>query len=243
MRKWTGLVVLAFLMCVAVAAQGFGPMGGPMGGPGAKFLSEFKPVVGAWAEYYTTMEGAYLSTVRLAVVGKEGDAYWYEIEVHTGGTFYGPPGVTVNYGPEGTLVTKMLVSGDPQNSQNVMRIVIKANDEPALEVPVTAMAPPPTTGETDVPKEPEGAVADQGVESVTVPAGTFEANHVRFTQGETVTDVWIVAGIGPYGMVKSTSEDVEIFLTAYGSDATSRITETPTKFEMPMMPFGAPKGQ
>jgi hypothetical protein len=99
-------------------------------------------------------------------------------------------------------------------------------------------APPPDQG--DVPKQPEGTLADKGFEMVTVPAGTFKADHIQYTQKDIVVDSWVVANIGPYGMVKTTSKDMEMVLTAYGTDATTLITETPTKFEMPKMPFSMP---
>lgn len=228
MRKWTCLAVLALVLCAAVSAQGFGPKGGPMGG-GAKIFADFKPVVGAWAEYRITMKDEDPSTMRLAIVGKEGEAYWYE--------------VVMAMGDEGNMVTKMLVSGNPQDPQNVTRMIIKAGDEPAMEMPVTGMAPPPTTGEKDVPKQPEGKLTDKGVEVVIVPAGTFKASHIQYTQEDTVVDSWVAADIGPYGMVKTTSKDMEMVLTSYGTDAKTLITETPTKFEMPKMPFSMPGRQ
>jgi hypothetical protein len=219
MRRWTCLAVLALVLCATVSAQGFGPKSGV----GAKIYADFKPVVGAWAEYLITMKGEDPITMRLAVVGKEGEAYWYEM--------------IMAMGDEGDMVTKMLVSGNPQEPQNVTRMIIKAGSEPAMEMPVT---PPEPTDDTDVPKQPEGKLTEKGIETVVVPAGTFKASRIQYTQEDTVVDSWVVADIGPYGMVKTTSEDLEMVLTAYGTDATTRITETPTKFEMPKMPFSLP---
>ena len=225
MRKWICLAVLALVLCAGVSAQGFGLKSGA----GAKIYADFKPVVGAWAEYLMTAKGEDPVTMRLAIVGKEGESYWYEM--------------VMAMGEEGNMVTKMLVSGNPQDPQNVTRMIIKAGDEPAMEMPVTGMAPPPTTGEKDVPKQPEGKLIDKGVEIIVVPAGTFKASHIQYTQEDTVVDSWVTADIGPYGMVKTTSKDVEMVLTAHGTDAKTLITETPTKFEMPKMPFGMPKGR
>lgn len=223
MRKWIGLAVLALVLCAAVSAQGFNLMGGG----GAKIYADFKPVVGAWAEYLITAEGEDPVTMRLAIVGKEGESFWYEMVTAAG--------------DEGNVVMKMLVSGNPQDPQNVTRMIIKAGDEPAMEMPVTRMAPP--TDETDVPKQPEGKLVDKGVETVVVPAGTFKASRLQYTQEDVVVDSWVAADIGPYGMVKTTSENLVMVLTAYGKDATTLITETPTKFEMPKMPFSMPGRQ
>jgi hypothetical protein len=252
MRRPIGFVVLALVMCAAASARGADLTEGLMGGLGIKFLSEFKPVVGAWAEYRVDVwdehrtETVDQSQVRLAITGREGEAYWYEMVMHVGGVsdgwFLGQE-ATIIRDFEGTTVAKMLVSGNPQDPQSVTRVIIKMNDEPAMEMPVTGMAPPPTTGETGVPKQPEGKVVDLGIESVTVPAGTFQARHTQYTSDDTAVDCWVAADIGPYGVVKMTSGDTETVLAAYGTDATTLITETPTKLEMPMIPFGKPKGQ
>jgi len=221
MRKLIGLAVLAFVMCAAVAAQGFGPMGGP----GARIFADFNPVVGAWADYMVTTKGEEPVTMRLAVVGKDGEAFWYEM--------------IMSMGDEGDMVTKMLVEGDPQDLQSVKRVIVKVGDEPAMEMPMNLS----DDAGDDVLKLPESKFEEMGVETIVVPAGTFKATHIHVVQEKTAGDIWVATDVGPYGMVKTTSEDVEMVLIAYGSDATTRITETPTKFEMPMMPFGMPKGQ
>lgn len=220
MKKVVGLAVLVLMLCAAVSAQGFGPMGDPKGGgAAARIFGDFKPVVGAWAEYLMTTEGEEPATMRLAVVGKEGESFWYEMVMAAG--------------DEGNVVMKMLVSGNPQDPQNVTRMIVKAGDEPAMEMPM--MAPP--GAETDATDELEGEFIEKGVETVTVPAGTFKANHIQYTQEDIVADTWVAEDVGPYGMVKTTTEGMEMVLTAYGADATSLITETPARFEMPKMSF------
>jgi hypothetical protein len=61
-----------------------------------------------------------------------------------------------------------------------------------------------------------------------------------YTQGEIVVDSWVATDIGPYGMAKTLTKDMEMVLTAYGKDATTLITETPQKLEIPKLPFGLP---
>jgi len=231
MRKLLGLAVTVVVLGVAASAPALGPMAGPMGaamggGPGGIY-GDFKPVVGAWAEYLMTMKDEEPITMRLAVVAKEGESYWYEM--------------VMAVKDQGNMVTKMLVSGNPQDPQNVTRMILKAGDQPAMEMPV--MHAPPAEGEADVAKEPEGEFVEKGVESVTVPAGTFQADHMQYVHGESVADVWVAAGIGPYGIVKSTGDEMEMVLTSHGTDAKTLITETPQKFSMPGMmrpPQGTP---
>jgi hypothetical protein len=214
MRRWSGLVALALVLATAVGSQGFGLKSGA----GAKIYADFKPVVGAWAEYLMPM------TMRLAIVGKEGEFFWYE--------------TVMTMKEQGRMVTKMLVSGNPQETQNVKRMILKSGEDPAIEMPIQAPAEPKS--KTDTPKQPEGTLVNKGSEMVTVPAGTFKADHYVYTQDEIVVDSWVAPDIGPYGMAKTLTKDMEMVLTAYGTDATTLITETPQKFEMPKLPFGLP---
>lgn len=220
MRRWSGLVALALVLGMTVAGQGFGLKSGA----GAKIYGDFKPVVGAWAEYQMTTKGEDPVTMRLAIVGKEGEFFWYE--------------TVMTMKDQGRVVTKMLVSGNPQETQNVKRMIIKSGDDPAMEMPIQAPAEPKS--KTDTPKQPEGTLVNKGSEMVTVPAGTFKADHYVYTQDETVVDSWVAPDIGPYGMAKTLTKDTEMVLTAYGKDATTLITETPRKLEMPKLPFGLP---
>jgi hypothetical protein len=220
MRRWSGLVALALVLLMAVAGQGFGSKSGA----GAKIYTDFKPVVGAWAEYQMTTKGEDPVTMRLAVVGKEGEFFWYE--------------TVMTMKDQGRMVTKMLVSGNPQETQNVKRMILKSGDAAAVEMPVTAPSEP--KAEADKPKQPEGTLVNKGSEMVTVPAGTFKTDHYVYTQDKIVVDSWVAADIGPYGMVKTLTKDMEMVLTAYGKDATTLITETPQKLEIPKLPFGLP---
>ena len=69
-----------------------------------------------------------------------------------------------------------------------------------------------------------------GQESVTVPAGTFKATHLRNANDS--TDVWVSREV-PFGMVKSQSAGMTAELSAMGKDAKKSITETPK--DMPGM--------
>ena len=220
MKRAMGFLACVLVLAAAAApAVAAGPMGGGMGGPEFQFFTEFKPVVGGWAEYQVTGEGEKPTKMKIAVVGKEGDAYWFETVTETE--------------EQGLLITKVLVSGSPQDPKNVKRVIVKAGDQPAMEMP-TDMIPIPTEEEAAA-KEPEGKIVDLGSETVTVPAGKFEAKHLQYREGEIATDAWVSAEVAPYGFVKSVEEDVEMVLLAHGTDAKSLITEVPKKFQMPDM--------
>jgi hypothetical protein len=67
-------------------------------------------------------------------------------------------------------------------------------------------------------------VAPAGTESVTVPAGTFQA--IRYHDSKHEADTWVVPD-RPFIMVKSKGKDFELSLASSGGGAKSSITETP----------------
>ncbi len=206
----TGVVIMVFAVAGIAHAQ-FGR------GPSPKFYSEFKPVVGGWSEYQVTSKAQKPWKMKIAIVGKEGDAYWYETAVET---------------KEGRMVSKVLVSGNPEDKKNARRMIVKMGNQPAMEMPVQMMQSAP---DSQAPTQ-KWKMVDKGKESIKVPAGTFSTQHMQYEDGETVADTWLNKDISPYGMVKSQSKDVEMVLLGYGTGAKTLITETPQKFEMPQMP-------
>jgi hypothetical protein len=201
--------VLLVLSFVHLAYAQFGKGAGP------KFHSDFKPVVGGWSEYQMTGKGESPSKMKIAIVGKEGDAYWYETIMETK--------------QEGRIISKMLVSGNPEDQKNMRRMIVKMGNEPAMEMPIQMMQASKDQGQ-------KGKIIDKGKESIKVPAGTFTAQHMQYQDGEIVVDTWVHKDVSPYGMVKSQSKEFEMVLLGYGTGAKTLITETPQKFEMPQMP-------
>jgi hypothetical protein len=213
MRKIIFVVsVLSVFSFVHLAHAQFGKGGGP------KFYSDFKPVVGGWSEYQMTGKGESPSKMKISIVGKEGDAYWYETTMETK--------------QEGRIISKMLVSGNPEDQQNIKRMIVKMGNEPAMEMPVQMMQ----ASQASKDQGQKGKIIEKGTESIKVPAGTFMAKHMQYQDGEIVEDIWIHKDISPYGMVKSQSKEFEMVLLGYGTGAKTLITETPQKFEMPKMP-------
>lgn len=209
MRKIVFIISVLSILCLV--QLGYAQIGK---GRGPKFYSNFKPVVGGWSEYQMTGKGEQPSKMKIAIVGKEGDAYWYETVMETK--------------QEGRMISKMLVSGNPEDQKSIKRMIVKMGDEPAVEMPVQMMQGSKDQGQ-------RGKTIDKGTESIKVPAGTFTAQHMQNQDGETVVDTWVHKDISPYGMVKSQSKEFEMVLLGYGTGAKTLITETPQKFEMPQM--------
>ena len=211
MKKMLWIVpILLVLVLSQIAYAQFGKTSGP------SFHGEFKPVVGGWSEYQVTTKGSSPSKMKMAIVGKEGDAYWYE--------------TVMEGGREGRIITKMLVSGNPEDQKNVKRMIFKQGNEPAMEMPVQMM------GQAPKAQESRGKVIDKGTESIKVPAGTFKTQHTQYQDAEGVVDTWVYKDVSPYGLIKSQTKDHEMVLIGYGAGAKTLITETPQKFEMPTIP-------
>jgi hypothetical protein len=206
---WVGSILFVLSMVHLAEAQ-LGQTSGP------SFYGEFKPVVGGWSEYQITSKREGTTKMKVAVVGKEGDAYWYE--------------TVMEGGREKQTIMKMLVSGNPENQKNIKRMIIKQGNEPAMEMPVQMM------GQSPKGQAQTGKVIDKGTETIKVPAGTFKTQHTQYQDAEGVVDTWMYKDVSPYGLIKSVSKDTEMVLTAYGTGAKTQITETPQKFEMPQMP-------
>jgi hypothetical protein len=182
-----------------------------------RFYSDFKPVIGSWSEYQVTTKGEPPLKMKIAIVGQERNAYWYETIMESE--------------EEGRTITKMLVSGNPAEQKNIKRMIVKEEDEPAMEIPVAMMG-----GESSRGVEGKEKILNKGSETIKVPAGTFKTQHLQVQGGEMDTDLWVHKDISPYGVVKSQSQIVQMVLLGYGTGAKSLITETPQKLELPQMP-------
>lgn len=204
------IVILSALFFVSFAHAQVGKSAAP------KFYGDFKPVVGGWSEYEMKSKAEPPTKMKIAVVGKEDNGYWYE--------------TVMEEKKGGRMISKMLVSGNPDDPNQVKRMIFKSGNEPAMEMPVQMMQ------QRGKPQETKSKMVDKGSETIKVPAGTFTAQHFQYQDGDTVVDTWVHKDISPYGLVKSLSKDHEMVLLAYGTDAKTLITEEPQKFKMPQMP-------
>jgi hypothetical protein len=205
--------IALFLFTLSLANLAHAQLGKTSGG---RLYGDFKPVVGGWSEYQMTTKSEGSTKMKIAIVGKEGDAYWYE--------------TVMEGGRQGRNIVKMLVSGDPGDTKNVKRMIVKTGNDPAMEMPVEMMQ------QSSKGQEQRGKVIDKGTETIKVPAGTFKTQHSQYQDAEGVVDTWMYKDVSPYGMIKSVSKDTEMVLIGYGTGAKTQITETPQKFEMPQMP-------
>jgi len=179
--------------------------------------------VGEWATYQVE-SAAQSGTMRFALLptGAGGGAgQWFEVTMNVDGQ---------------DMVVQLLVPGWPFGPDDIQGLVVKTAGQPAMRIPDSMMSM--VQGQMDIPisditQSCAGAEL-LGTESVEVPAGTFEAHHIRpEDQDLGPGDVWISPAV-PFGLIKGEGPDGSLTLIQSGSDATSTIKETPQK--MPGIP-------
>jgi hypothetical protein len=193
-----------------------------------KMYGEFKmPPVGSYVIYKATYaQNKMVKTTKMSIVGKEKsdkdeDIYWYEIEDTDPAT-------------GDAVITKMLISGNPQDIGIVHRMIIKQGKQQALELPQAMIqminaSPAPKTDAADQPK-----IKNLGTEKFKVGDQTFDCAHMRYTvKDKTTSDVWSNTKIPLFGMVKTSTPEATFELSGYGTDAVSAITEEPKVLEIP----------
>ena len=178
----------------------------------------FNPTVGAGAQYESTAADGAKTTVEFTIVGKETvggkDGYWME--------WWTP-------GKMGDMVFKTLVvPGAPEATQHV---IMQMGKNPPMEMPAQS---PGMSVKPDF--DVRSSAQDLGKESVTVPAGTYSAEHYRSKDGG---DTWVTNQVPPFGMVKSSNRNgTSMVLTKVITGAKDRITGTPVPFNPQAMMQG-----
>ena len=193
---WT--LAVALLAAVPAAAQR-GAMAGPMGAnvTGAVFRGVFNPVIGTGAAYDFVRSDGMKNPVEVTVVGKEDvsgkPGYWIELSMNN------PQG-------SGQVYAKTLMVIDGKNA-SVTRMIVQPPGMGPMEIPTQGMQGMQQSTPADVRDSAEKV----GSESVTTPAGTFNCDHYRAKDGS--WDAWISTQVMPWGVVKSTSKDINMTLT------------------------------
>lgn len=232
---------IVVVLGVFSAYVGPAPAAGPEDTMGKlpRLFGTFQPESGVWSEYSVVEKDTNKhSKMRMAIVGKEDDQFWYEVLMDDG---------------QNRNIIKMLVKGNPNDPDNIQRMIMKSGDNPATEMPrdFVAMgrkmaalmferrsgvsADAPTTLRVEEGEERE----------VKVPAGTFKATQRRIldASGNVQATYEYAPEILPFGVVSSDTETTSMELIAHGKDAQSLITETPIPLSGPPgMPPGMPRG-
>ena len=228
-------LLLIAILAISVAWSQIPPIFNPFAG--TKTPQPPKNTLGAWCEYKIKAEEEEASgTMKLSIVDedkREGKSlYWFELDFK-------------NDEGDRNIVKMLTKSGVLEDKTNYYSVVVKHNDEQALEfefqIPeeeAESKAQPQKPAEPSS-KESEGAETSYPgnrvtikTETIKVPAGKFKCQHI--TVEDTVEnekiDLWFTPDVPITGIVKMASDDMEAVLLSYGwQGAKSAITETPKK--------------
>jgi hypothetical protein len=190
----------------------------------ARVFGIFAPKPGAWSEYAIIDKATGKQILmHLSITGAEEDSYWYEVLKREGGT---------------SNVVKMLLKGDPYNSENIQRLIQKSGKNSAREIDreillrdrgtlsqiFEELSGIPATANLTLQNHKKG----EGV--VTVPAGMFDVglHQIVDTTGKVYVEYTFSEEVRPFGIVTSDGGNRTMVLVGYGTGASSRITEEPT---------------
>jgi hypothetical protein len=183
---------------------------------------------GQWASFDVTGGSAGRGTLRLAIIGSErsGDSTLYWLEANFAGKDPGHSGIV-----------QILTPNPGRGTAGVQQVIVKVGAQPAMKISGQLAG---MLGE-QAGKAGNNAASDWaarctsthvvGWESVTVPAGTFRALHVKSDDGG---EAWASTEI-PFGLVKVHEKESDLVLTGRGAGATSSISEKPQEMPVPGM--------
>jgi hypothetical protein len=190
----------------------------------AEHCQHLRPEVGQGAVYEQTDSEGKKSRMEMSVVGKEmvgtEEGFWME--------------VGHNEGKDGNLkYGKVLVTKD--FTFHKMVFVMPGSPQP-MEMDMNNRK----AHHGDMEKEVE-KWHSVGMETITVPAGTFSCEHWQKDDGK--GDVWASPKVSPMGMVKSVDNGRTMVLEKIITNAQTHITGAPVKFDPQMMrqQLGKPK--
>lgn len=195
----------------------------------ARLLGTFAPKTGAWSEYALFNKTTGQRTLmRMSIVGVEGDSYWYEMIIKEEGL---------------PNIVKMMVTGDPNDPENIKRIIVKSGTNEAQEMDqesmkkVRMLASRMFEGQSGIPASLNVNLQDKktGEGVATVPAGTFEVSlhQIMDTTGTVYAKYKFSQAVRPFGIVSSDTESTSMVLVGYGDEAESLITEEPAMMNQP----------
>jgi len=223
--RTTILLAVVILAASALLAQGpFGKLADPSLDVRGVI---WNPQVGHGSEYDITTNNGSKMHVTLAIVGKESvegeTAYWLE----TG----------INNSEFGQIVSQRLTTLSAGKLRGT-KWIVQLGDKPPMEMP-SGHTPAARANSNSQPDSDYRTTAVKvGVESVTVPAGTYQCEHWRAKDGS--GDAWLSSNVVPYSVVKASDKDGgAMLLTKAVNSAKSKITGKLVPFDPSLFMGGA----
>jgi len=197
------LVLLLLLFPLASAASSYFP----------QFYHIYKPEVGEWSRYEMVDSGGQKAVITVSVVGKEKDCFWIEIESAIQGE---------------TGLAAFLVSGDPTDDSNVVKVRLRNGDGPIIEID-KATLDKLRASQQDLSSSfgigPKTGKL-QGLPNETLKVGTksLDCSRVKLVSAEGLSaEVWLNDSVTPFGVVKLLSGAESLTLLDSGKGAKPRL--------------------
>jgi hypothetical protein len=215
LRKIITTMLLALPLASPLAAQDLASI--------CKSIGELS--IGQWVQFQADAPIVKTLNGRIAIVGEKtvdgSRNFWLEFNI-------------VN--PVGNTIMQLLIPSYPYPAEAVSGMIMQLAPDLVMEYP-KEMASSMSGQKRDNLSTPTFQACNEsetvGVETITVPAGTFETVRVKTRLGGGETDIWISEAV-PFGVVKFADTNGEgLKLMAYGMDAKSSVTGTPMKFGQP----------
>ena len=215
----------AILAVMAASALPAAAQMGMMGNRMPTLSGVWHPVIGSGAAYERNIAATgEKMQIEMTVVGKDDiagkTAYWLEFAISSSKM------------PGGQMLMKELMAvGD--DGVTAGKIVMQQPGQTPMEMDLSGN-PMARNMQAPTPADVREKGEVVGTETITVPAGTFSCQHIRQKDGS--NDAWISDKVSPWSLVKYQDSKSTMVLTKVITDATDRITGTPTKFDpMQMM--------
>jgi len=177
----------------------------------------WNPVVGSGAAYEMTGRDGKKSQLEITIVGKEEisgkPSYWMEMAMSTG-----------RAGAE--TYFKYLISPSG-NGLIPVRMIMQLPGEDPTDVDMNLVGG--SRVKQSIPSDIRDKSERVGIETITVPAGTFSCEH--YTMKDRSSDAWVSDKVAPWGLVKTQGKDSAIVLAKVITDAKDHITGVPKKFD------------
>ena len=176
---WAALCCLSFVISAGAARAQMGGMGMARNIP--TMGGVFNPTVGVGADYDMTTSKGEQMKMSWAIIGKDSidgkPGYWIEIGF-SGGKM------------PGTMYMKSLSVVDASGQMATERMIMQMNGQ-AYQMPDQMVKMNSRSTQTNIASDGQNL----GTETVTVPAGTFTADHWRSKDGG---DFWVAKDAGPW---------------------------------------------
>lgn len=169
------------------------------------------PRPGAWVQYSVVPSKGLPFLLRLAALERERAGSWVEV------------GITDAM--RRTLTLKLLLEGSLATPKRVLRAIVQPHGQQPFYLPdaLAAQQLPPFRDGAGPGAKRAGRVR------VTVPAGSFTAEHFRSREKGKLVEAWFSAQVAGWPMVKLRTPDLLFELVAHGEKGTSQIRGKPAK--------------